>query len=239
MPRQLNLNCEGNRSMSIFADWISRNFTRTAEPVAVIESIPKLADAIGAVCHASVNSEDWADAISPFMVSSGITTPHRIAAFLGQLAVESAGFSVMSENLNYSAEGLRATFPTHFSGADAASYTRQPEKIANRAYCNRLGNGNEASGDGWRYRGAGLIQLTGKDSQTKFAATCAVSGDVGDYLRTARGAAQSACWYWATNNLNAFADGWQITEISHRVNGGSAGLSDRINLSNKALAALA
>lgn len=230
--------------MTSFLDWVSSvpSMFQTqipATPVAPpVPSIPKLADAIKAACAASVNPNDWAEALSPFMVSSGITTPKRIAAFLGQVAQESARLSVVTENLNYSAAGLLSTFGTHFTAADATAYARQPEKIANRAYADRMGNGDEASGDGWRYRGAGLIQLTGKDNQSKFAAACGVSGDVGDYLRTNKGAAQSACWFWTTNGLNPLADGWQITNLTKRVNGGTASANDRINYSNAVLKCL-
>lgn len=230
--------------MTSFLDWISSvpSMFQTqipATPAAPpVPSIPKLADAIGAVCAASVNPNDWAEALSPFMVSSGITTPRRIAAFLGQVAEESARLSVVTENLNYGAAGLLSTFRTHFTADDAAAYARQPERIANRAYADRMGNGDEASGDGWRYRGAGLIQLTGKDNQLKFAAACGVSGDIGDYLRTMKGASQSACWFWTVKSLNSFADGWEITNITKRVNGGTNGLTGRINYSNAALRVL-
>lgn len=201
--------------------------------------IPGLADAIEAVSRSIVHPQDWADALTPFMVASGITTPNRIAAFLGQVAVESAGFTVLTENLSYSAERLTAVWPNRFPNVLAAQpYARNPERLANRTYASRLGNGNEASGDGWTFRGAGLIQLTGRENQEAFAKACGITGDVGGYLRTLKGAAQSACWFWSTRGLNTLADGWQITAISKKVNGGTTGLSDRINLSTKAKAAL-
>lgn len=207
------------------------------DPVA--SKLPKLADGIAAVGADSVHPQDWADALEPFMVASGIVTPKRIAAFLGQVAQESAGLSVISENLNYGAARLTQVWPSRFPSIAAATpYARNPEALANRVYASRLGNGDERSGDGWRYRGAGLIQLTGKENQTKFAAACGVSGDVGAYLRTLKGAAQSACWFWTTRNLNHLADSWSITVITQVVNGGTGSAPDRINLSNEALQAM-
>ena len=181
----------------------------------------------------------WCAVLVPPMQAARFNTPKRIAAALGQMSVESAGFSSVSENLNYSAAALHAAWPDHFSFADAGAYARQPERIANRAYANRMGNGDEASGDGWRYRGAGLIQLTGRDNQAAFAEYVGMPVEaIGDYLRTAKGAAESAIWFLVRVGAIALADGWQLTVLSRAVNGGNNGLSDRIERSNAALKAL-
>lgn len=205
-------------------------------PVTKVTSIPHLTDAIRAVAPSSkVHPQDWADALEPFMVSSGITTSRRVAAFVGQVSRESEGFSVLTESLNYSAARLVEVWPSHFSAATAEIYANHAVSIANHVYANRMGNGNEASGDGWKYRGAGLIQLTGKANQTEFAVDCHIQGDIGDFLRTMRGAAESACWFWSKNGLNNLADAWSITQITGRVNGGIADATNRVNLSNAAM----
>lgn len=185
----------------------------------------------------------WASVLLPWLASGGITTPRRLAAFLGQVSIESAGFTVLTENLNYSAERMCQVWPGHFSLPDGISLGIQcehrPAVLANVVYCNRMGNGDGNTGDGWRFRGAGLIQLTGRANQTRFAAAAKVDPEtVGDYLRTPRGAAQSAVWFWTTNNLNALADGWFVTAISRRINGGDEGLQTRLGLCNTIRAAL-
>lgn len=221
-------------------NWMNLVFNPAEPPpdvAPVLSGVPHLADAIKAVAPSStIHPQDWADALTPFMVSSGITTPHRIAAFVGQVSRESAGFSTLTENLNYTtAARLAAVWPTHFNLLIAGAYVGNPQKIANRAYADRMGNGDEASGDGWTYRGAGLIQLTGKANQTEFATDCHIVGDIGDYLRTLKGASQSACWFWAKHGLNALADVWAITHITQLVNGGISDATNRVNLSNAAM----
>jgi putative chitinase len=181
----------------------------------------------------------WCAVLDPPLRESGFTTSRRIAAALGQMAVESAGFSSVSENLNYSAAALRSSWPSHFTMSDATAYARQPERIANRAYANRMGNGDEASGDGWRYRGAGLIQLTGRENHEAFAAAAGLPAEtIGDYLRTAKGAAESAVWFLVRANALALADGWELVALSRAVNGGNNGLTERVDLSNAAFKAL-
>jgi putative chitinase len=164
----------------------------------------------------------------------------RIASFLAQVAHESGGFNFTKENLNYSADGLQKVFGKYFpDAATANSYARQPEKIANRVYANRMGNGNEASGDGYKFCGRGLIQLTGRDNYTKYAA--AVKRELDDavaYLETPAGAASSAGWFWDINKLNEFADKDNIIGMTKRINGGTNGLDDRLHLYNIALEAL-
>ena len=158
-----------------------------------------------------------------------ITTKPRVAAFLAQCGHESGGFVFISENLNYSASGLMRVFPKYFPTQDLANaYARQPEKIANRVYASRMGNGDEASGDGFRYRGRGLIQLTGKDNYFWFAASLEITPqEAAEYTQTFEGAAQSACWFWETNKLNALADAGDFVTMTKRINGGTIGLKDR------------
>jgi putative chitinase len=171
--------------------------------------------------------------------SFDIKTPIRRAAFYAQIDHESQHFTRLSENLNYSIEGLLKTWPSRFTVATAKSYARNPEKIANLVYANRMGNGNESSGDGWKFRGAGFIQLTGKDNQLAFASFKGISlNEVGDYLRTEKGAMESACWFWKTRNLNVYADAGKIDFISKIVNGGTVGISERRKLYEKYLTEL-
>jgi putative chitinase len=174
--------------------------------------------------------EHWYDAMDQLLGSYEINTHKRICYFLAQTAHESEDYEVLSENLNYSAESLLKTFPTHFSSmADANSYAHQPEKIANRVYANRMGNGDESSGDGWRYHGQGPIQITGKDNISFFAASLNLSPEeAANYIGTFEGSVQSACWFWETNNLNHFADNDDIVGMTKVINGGEIGLQNRI-----------
>ena len=172
--------------------------------------------------------EQWCDALNKLLPDYEINTPQRIAAFLAQCAHESANFTALQENLNYKAASLSRVWPSRFPPGIAEQYAHNPEKIANRAYCDRMGNGNEASGDGWRYCGRGLIQLTGKDNYTDFADSIGVTPEeVSEYLGTFEGAAQSACWFWESNNLNRFADVGDIKGLTKAINGGYIGLEDR------------
>jgi putative chitinase len=143
---------------------------------------------------------------------------------------ESGGLRFLQENLNYRAESLMKTWPRHFPTLEIAKqYERKPEKIANRAYANRMGNGDEASGDGWRYLGRGLIQLTGKNNYTFFAGSLDIPvEEASEYLQTFEGAVQSACFFWDQNKLNQWADKGDILTLTKRINGGTIGLEDRI-----------
>ena len=176
--------------------------------------------------------EHWCEALNKILPDYDIDTPTRVAAFLAQCAHESAGFTALHENLNYRAETLRKVFPKYFhDDATAQHYASQPNKaesIANRVYANRMGNGNEASGDGFRYCGRGLIQLTGKDNYTRFAESIDTPVEqIPEFLATFEGAIQSACWFWETNNLNQYADSGDIVTMTKRINGGTIGLEDR------------
>jgi len=179
----------------------------------------------------------WYDAICQILPVYEIHTPERVAAFMAQCAHESGYFKFLRENLNYRAESLLRTFPKYFKTLDEAKqYERQPEKIANRVYANRMGNGDEKSGDGFRYLGRGLIQLTGKNNYTLFAAAVDTPVEqIPEYLQTFEGAIQSACWFWEQNNLNRFADSRDIVTMSKRINGGTIGMDDRIQKYNKFL----
>ncbi len=173
--------------------------------------------------------DQWFHAISEILPEYEINTPQRVAAFLAQCAHESGGFIFLKENLNYKAASLRKVFPKYFpDDAIAAQYANKPEKIANRVYANRMGNGDEASGDGFRYCGRGLIQLTGKDNYTFFAASLDIPvEEASEYLQTFEGAVQSACFFWEQNNLNQWADKGDILTLTKRINGGTIGLEDR------------
>lgn len=185
------------------------------------------------------DATDWCEALNTILPKYEINTRERIAAFIAQCAHESGGFRRLSENLNYSEKGLLTTFGRYFNAAQAKSYARQPERIANRAYANRIGNGDEASGDGWRYRGGGLIQLTGKANYAAFAKAADLKiGDAAEYVRTKSGAVESAAWFWKTNGLNALADAQDITKMTKKINGGTLGLDERKEYYNRALAAL-
>ena len=158
-----------------------------------------------------------------------INTPLRIAHFLAQAMHESGEFSINTENLNYSAPGLMRTFPRYFPDSHTAEqYARKPEMIANRVYSNRMGNGNEASGDGWRYRGRGIFQLTGKDNYTRYGNAIGI-----DLINDPEAAydpvisLQVACEYWKSRNMNPDADHDDIVMITKKINGGTIGLDDR------------
>lgn len=169
------------------------------------------------------------------MLKRDITTPQRQAMFLSQLAHESGNFQFTSENLNYSADALRRVFGKYFpTDALAQKYARQPERIANRVYANRMGNGDEASGDGWNYRGRGLIQLTGKDNYAAFARDNNNNAlQKPDDVAEAEMAVSSAGWFWATNRLNQLADTGDVKAVTRRINGGYNGLADREAKYNK------
>ncbi|MCB1985500.1 MAG: glycoside hydrolase family 19 protein [Burkholderiales bacterium] len=172
------------------------------------------------------------DQIPDCMDKFSINTPLRLAHFLAQCAHESMDFSALEENLNYSAEGLKKVFAKYFTGDLADSYARQPEKIASRVYANRMGNGDEASKEGYKYRGRGYIQLTGKENYGKFAT--AINDDVvsnPDWVKS-KYPLLSAAWFWDTRTLNQLADQGSgdevVKQVTRRVNGGTIGLNDRI-----------
>lgn len=171
----------------------------------------------------------WYSALVQCLPDYDITSPQRVAAFLAQCAHESGGFRAIKENLNYRAETLRKVFPKYFTtDALAQQYAHKQEAIANKVYANRMGNGSEESGDGFRYCGRGLIQLTGKQNYQNFADSIETPvEDVPAFLATFEGSVQSACWFWEANNLNQYADSGDILTMTKRINGGTIGLEDR------------
>ena len=171
----------------------------------------------------------WHRALEQALPDYDINTPPRVAAFIAQCAHESGGFRALKENLNYRAVTLRKVFPKYFPNDEiAAQYAGKPEMIANRVYGNRMGNGDESSGDGFRYCGRGLIQLTGKINYQNFADSIETPvEDIPEFLATFEGAVQSACWFWESNKLNQWADTGDILTLTKRINGGTIGLEDR------------
>ena len=176
------------------------------------------------------NIDAWYDAMVKVLPKYNINTPNRVAGFIAQCAHESLNFTVLEENLNYSAANLEKVFSKYFSkaGRKTTGYVKQPEKLANLVYANRLGNGDTASGDGYKFRGRGIIQLTGRENYTNFGKAVGKTPDeVIEYLKTIEGALESACWYWNNRNINAACDANDIVRMSKLVNGGDIGLADR------------
>ena len=170
------------------------------------------------------------DAMDELFPKYSVDTPERIAGFLAQCGHESGGFRFVEENLNYSAKALDSVFGKYFKNGerDAKKYARKPEKIANVVYANRMGNGDEDSGDGWQFKGRGYIQLTGRNNYTSFAESVELDLDECiDYLKTPKGALESALWFWDTNKLNRYSDKHDVKGMTKRVNGGYNGLEDR------------
>ena len=194
------------------------------------------------------NRAKYAMPLRMAMIRYNIDNPNRVRAFLAQIGHESGQLSAVVENLNYSAKALRSVFGKYFkTDAEAEKYARKPEAIANVVYANRLGNGDTKSGDGWRYRGRGLIQITGKSnyneaSQKMYALPLGVDFlDEPELLATPDYAAQSAAWWWENAGLNAVADGLGgandtevFKQITKRINGGYNGLDDRLAIYERA-----
>ena len=189
--------------------------------------------------------QSWVDSMNTVFPNYGIDTPKRIAAFLAQCGHESGGWTIFEENLNYSANGLCSVFRKYFPTLESATpYARKPEKIANRVYANRMGNGPESSGDGWKYRGRGPIQLTGKANYVAFAKD--MFEDWENVVENPEWVAadqefalMSAIWFWNKNNLNREADAGDIRTMTRKINGGYNGLEDRIHHYEKAIDLLA
>ena len=174
---------------------------------------------VKATPSAKLRAAVYIQPLNAAMLKWSITTPLRQAAFLAQVIHESGNLTATEENLNYSAAGLVATWPSRFTLAQAKAYERSPEKIANKVYANRMGNRDEASGDGWKYRGGGLIQLTGKDNHLAYALKADVDLlTVSGYIRTTEGACDVSGWYWATNSLNKLADVGDFDGVSDIIN---------------------
>lgn len=176
--------------------------------------------------------ELWYNILCEYLPQFDITTEERVAGFISQCQHESADFTILQENLNYGVAGLLKTFGKYFSSETIANqYARKPEMIANHVYGNRLGNGPESSGDGWKYRGRGLIQITGREnyyncSKDLFQNDMLVQDP--DLLRTPEYAVLSACWFWGKNRLNAFCDAEDVLGLTKKINGGINGLEERV-----------
>ena len=180
--------------------------------------------------HGNSEWEEWYEAMCEILPLWDINTIPRVAGFIAQCGHESRNFNVLTENLNYSANALNTFFPKYFkrAGRDANEYHRKPEAIANVIYANRMDNGDTDSGDGWRFRGGGILQLTGRYNYTEFGEDVEMSAEEAvDYVRTKKGALDSACWFWDENNINKHCDAMDIIKMTKRINGGTIGLEDR------------
>lgn len=178
------------------------------------------------------NVGEWVDAINNVLPANGIYNGPSYWMFLAQCGHESAGFTVFQENLNYSKDGLLRVFPKYFNERTAAQYARKPQAIANRVYANRMGNGDEASGDGWRYRGKGPIQITGKNNTLAFLDWYVGEYDLEtgpDLLLEPEVGIAAACWFWNSRDLSKYAEDEDIVKVTKLINGGTHGLDDRKN----------
>jgi putative chitinase len=196
-------------------------------------------DAVRQLIPKVKNFDEWYSNLLNTLPEYDIDTSARVAAFMAQCGHESGGFTVMQENLNYSAKGLVGTFKKYFpTEAHAKPYERKPEMIANRVYANRMGNGDEASGEGWYFRGRGIVQITGKNNYTKCSQSLFESNvlvENPDLLLETEYAIHSACWFWSAARLNELADIGDMKTMTKRINGGYIGLEDRINHYNHAI----
>ncbi|HEV3106321.1 MAG TPA: glycoside hydrolase family 19 protein [Trinickia sp.] len=192
---------------------------------------------------AEAHAARWLDPLNTAMAERAIDNPYRQAAFLAQTMHESGQFKTLVENLHYSAYRLRQVWPAHFkTDEEAAECAGNPEKLANRIYANRLGNGDEASGHGWLYRGRGIIQLTGRDNYERCAHALGIDLLAHpELLAEPEGGARSAAWFWFEAKLNELADrkpdrdpAVDFAAITKRINGGTVGLQARIELWEKA-----
>lgn len=181
-------------------------------------------------------TQEILDSINKTCEKYKINSKERYAHFVGQMAHESGGFFACSENLNYSAEGLLKVFSKYFNSGNVAAYAKKPELIASKVYASRMGNGDESSKDGWKYRGRGFIQITGKDNYTEFGKDQGqdfVSNP--DLVSKAPYNVLSAGWFWNKAGCNYLADKLDIIGVTKKINGGTNGLDDRRALTNKLL----
>ena len=182
----------------------------------------------------------WVDALNATFEKFGISTPRQQAAFIGQCGHECGGFRILEENLNYRAATLMKLWAKRFPTLEIANiYAGNPRKIANMVYASRMGNRDESSGDGYRFRGRGCIQLTGHTNSFHAGKALGVDFDAQpDLVATPKYAAMTAGWFWSTHNCNALAEAADWTALTKKINGGTIGLDDRIKHTNEALAAL-
>lgn len=181
-------------------------------------------------CPRTTDAKGLMKALNDILPQYGITTAKEVAAFVSQCGHESLDFTHLEENLNYSAAALQRVWPSRFpTEQSTVGIEHNPVRIANIVYSNRMGNGDEQSGDGWNYHGRGAIQLTGKNNYEAFAKYKGMENIsvLQSYLVTLEGAVDSAAWFWTTHNLNSFADRGDIEGLTRRINGGTLGLDDR------------
>jgi putative chitinase len=201
-------------------------------------------DQLRAMIPTNKEVEAWCEELNKALPKYDITTDQRIAGFISQCAHESMDFTAMSENLNYREETLNKVFPRYFGPGkrNAAEYAKNPEKIANYVYMDEFRTsklGNTQPGDGWRFRGRGLKQLTGRDNYTRFAKDYDLTAEeAAVWVETKEGALASALWFWNTNKLNAIADTGNVAALTKKINGGDIGLADRQARYTRAMAAL-
>lgn len=203
-------------------------------------------DQLAAMIPTNKEVGEWCAALNEMLPKYGITTDKRIAAFVSQCAHESMDFRVLEENLNYKEATLLKVFPRYFGPGkeNAAEYAGKPEKIANYVYMDKNRSkggalGNTQEGDGWRFRGKGLKQVTGRSNTTAFGKTVGMTAEeAAEYLMTKRGALESALWFWGSRNLNEVADTGDVQRLTKIINGGDIGLADRQARYAKAMAAL-
>jgi len=184
--------------------------------------------------------EQWVDALNETFQRFNILTPLQQASFIGQCGHECGNFKTLEENLNYKAETLMKLWKTRFPTIEIANeYARNPKKIANKVYASRMGNRDESSGDGFRFRGRGCIQLTGHANYFHAGQACGEDFVMNpDLVATPKYAAMTAGWFWDTHKLNKFADIRDFTMMTKKINGGTIGLNDRIKHINHALEVL-
>lgn len=197
------------------------------------------ADKLAQLIKKNKEPQYWYNAMCEYLPKFEIVTPARVAGFIAQCQHESLDFTILTENLNYGAKGLRGLFGKYFPTDELAKqYERKPEMIANRIYASRMANGPETSGDGWKFRGRGILQITGRANYTQcsrdlFQDDTLVNDP--DLVRTPEYAIITACWFWHKNQLNHICDTGDIVLLSKKINGGTIGLEDRIHHWNQAL----
>jgi len=195
------------------------------------------ADHVQQLLKGNPHAQNWYDALCDELPKYQITTPARVAMFMAQTGHESGNYTALVENLNYKPQALMAIWKKRFPTMEIANaYAHNPEKIANRAYCDRMGNGSEESGDGWKFHGRGLIQLTGRGLYEAFAREIGKDLDeCVDYCETPDGAVESACFFWEHHGLNAISDAGDIVKATKVINGGTLGIEDRTARYNHAI----
>lgn len=193
-----------------------------------IKTLPFLTpEKLKTILHNNSDYQEWYKLLIEFLPQYEINTIERVSEFLANSAHESGDFKILQENLNYSKDRLLIVFPKYFNASNVEKYANKPIAIASKIYANRMGNGTEESTEGWRFRGRGLIQLTGKLAYVALSKYIGKTIDeICDYLTTKEGALLGSLFYWKTNNINKIADTKDVAKVRKAVNGGLIGLSD-------------